>query len=147
MTATKKAGPKRAGQGAALPAAPTQPQPPARLAPVIPLPSALAEPVVQHRRRGRHPKEIALLWRERLDRMPGAQLARLEAQRELAVRLRKETFARQIDLRMKADALRAEAEEIARAHAAAHDQWHLLDAEVKRLEAEQAELLRLWGRA
>lgn len=35
---------------------------------IIPLPGAASEPVVQQRKKGRHPKEIISLWRFRRDK-------------------------------------------------------------------------------
>lgn len=133
MAATKKTGTAGAGEAAALPA---------HKAVVIPLPGALLEPVAQNRPRGRRPKNIIPMWRVRLEADPALQAHRLAAQRDLALEMRKACVGRVIEAQQHIMDCRKALKQAEEAEALVHAEWYRFDAEVKRLEYEQAALCR-----
>lgn len=82
MATTKKTGTAGA-EAAALP-----------VAVVVKLPGALLEPVIQNRPRGRRPKNIVPMWRERLERGPLMRAARLRAQLDFVRQARADNYDR-----------------------------------------------------
>lgn len=144
MAATKKTSTAGAGE-AALPGRTDHGHAARPIAKVIPLPGALLEPVPQQRRRGRNPKEVAPLWRKRTERAPELQALRLAAQLEHATAMLTECDQRCLssaaDLKAAERAWKAaEARDIALS-----EEYSSRAAEVRRLKAEQAALLRALG--
>jgi len=99
MGTTKNTG--AAGEAAALPGAT-----------VLRLPTAVAAPVQQEGRRGRHPKGITSLWRARSDRAPHARVMRLRAQLDLIRQARADSYDEMRRVNDQIDALRKRDAEI-----------------------------------
>lgn len=147
MATTKKAGAAGAGEAAAWPGHVVEARPAARLATVVPLPGALLEPVTQQRRRGRNPKEVAPLWRKRMERAPELQALRLAAQLEHATEMRAECYERCRASTARLTELEKVKREALLLDEALSDEYDRLAAEVKRLKAELAAVSCLVGNA
>ncbi len=142
MTATKKTGAAGAGEAAASPGRVAEARPADRLAAVIPLPGALLEPVTQQRRRGRNPREVATLWRKRMERAPELLALRLAAQLEHATAMCDECYERCNAAGANVKAIEKALKEATAREQAFVDEYGRLAEEVKRLKAEQANALR-----
>ncbi|MCK6427409.1 MAG: hypothetical protein L6Q75_20330 [Burkholderiaceae bacterium] len=70
----------------------------------------MTEPVRQQGRRGRHPKGVVSLRKERLGRGTGREIARLEALQQRLTEQRRETQARILDCAERMASIAEEAE-------------------------------------